>query len=81
MKQQQKRQDAQSLQLSSYQDVLQQALAWLDSMEKQVTIDPSTWTSVQEVRGKLLRHKTTCQEILSHKRVIEGNIALNSSNN
>ncbi|VEN42511.1 unnamed protein product, partial [Callosobruchus maculatus] len=72
IKEQQKLQDAQSLQLSSYQDMLQQALAWLDSMEKQVKLEPSSWTSIQEVRGKLLKHKTTYQEILSHKRIIEG---------
>lgn len=72
MKQQQKLQDAQSLQLSSYQDMLQQTLAWLDSMEKQTTTEPASWTSIQEVRGKLLKHKTSCQEILAHKRVIEG---------
>lgn len=52
--------------------MLQQALTWLDSIEKQVQIDPSSWTSMQEVRGKLLKHKTTYQEILSHKRIIEG---------
>lgn len=72
MKQQQKLQDAQSLQLSSYQDMLQQTLAWLDSMEKQTKTEPSSWTSIQEVKGKLLKHKTTYQEILSHKRIIEG---------
>lgn len=69
---QQKLQDAQSLQLSSYQEMLQQTLAWLDSMEKLIQADPYTWTSIQEVRSKLLKHKTTLQEILSHKRIIEG---------
>lgn len=72
MKQQQKLQDAQHLQLSTYQDMLQQTLAWLTSMEKQTKTEPSSWTSIQEVRGKLLKHKTTYQEILGHKRVIEG---------
>ncbi|XP_074030429.1 muscle-specific protein 300 kDa isoform X10 [Leptinotarsa decemlineata] len=72
VREQQKLQDAQSLQLSNYQDMLQQALAWLDAMEKQVKIEPSSWTSIQEVRGKLLKHKTTYQEILTHKRSIEG---------
>lgn len=52
--------------------MLQQTLAWLDSMEKVVQIDPSSWTSIQEVRGKLLKHKTALQEIVSHKRIIEG---------
>lgn len=75
IKEQQKLQDAQSLQLSNYQEMLQQTLAWLDSMENQVKIDPSTWVSVQEVRSKLLKHKATAQEILSHKRIIEGSIS------
>ncbi|XP_060527804.1 muscle-specific protein 300 kDa isoform X12 [Cylas formicarius] len=69
---QQKLQDAQSMQLSSYQDQLQQTLAWLDSMEKIVKLDSSSWNSVQEVRGKLLKQKTTLQEIIPHKRIIEG---------
>ncbi|KAJ8984006.1 hypothetical protein NQ317_006860, partial [Molorchus minor] len=69
---QQKLQDAQTLQLSGYQDMLQQALAWLDSMEKAVVIEPSSWVSVQEVRAKLLKHRTTYQEIQSYKRIIEG---------
>lgn len=74
MKQQQKLQDAQVLQLSSYQDMLQQVWAWLDSMENQAKTEPASWTSIQEVRGKLLKHKTTYQEILAHKRVIEGKL-------
>lgn len=72
IKNQQKLQDAQSLQLSSYQEMLQQTLTWLDSMEKLIKIDPSSWLSIQDVRSKLLKHKTTYQEILSHKRIIEG---------
>lgn len=71
IKEQQKLQDAQSLQLSSYQEMLQQTLAWLDSMEKAIQIDASSWTSIQEVRGRLLKHRTALQEIVSHKRVIE----------
>lgn len=76
MKQQQKLQDAQSLQFSSYQDMLQQALTWLNAMEKQTKTEPASWTSIQEVRGKLLKHKTTFQEILAHKRVMEGKFQL-----
>ncbi|XP_064211053.1 muscle-specific protein 300 kDa isoform X18 [Tribolium castaneum] len=72
IKEQQKLQDAQSLQLSSYQDMLQQTLAWLDTMEKQIQVDPSTWVSIQEVRSKLLKHRTIHQEIVSHKRIIDG---------
>lgn len=73
-KEQQKLQDAQTLQLSGYQDMLQQTLAWLNSMEKQTKTEPSSWTSIQEVRGKVLKHKTTYQEVLAHKRVIEGRL-------
>ncbi|XP_057659189.1 muscle-specific protein 300 kDa isoform X4 [Diorhabda carinulata] len=72
IKQQQKLQESQTLQLANYQDLLQQALAWLDSIEKQVKIEPNSWISLQEVRGKLLKHKTSLQEILTHKRFIEG---------
>lgn len=71
IKEQQKIQDAQSMQLSTYQEMLAQTLAWLDSMEKLIQVDPSTWTSIQEVRAKLLKHRTTMQEIVSHKRIIE----------
>ncbi|XP_063222936.1 muscle-specific protein 300 kDa isoform X4 [Bacillus rossius redtenbacheri] len=70
IKEQQKRQDAQLLQWSSYQEMLQQTLAWLDAMEK--TLQPDTaWTSTQETRSKLLKHKTTLQEVISHKRIME----------
>ncbi|KAK9694281.1 Spectrin repeat [Popillia japonica] len=72
IKEQQKLQDAQSSNLSSYQDMLQQVLAWLDSMEKVVQAEPSSWSSIQEIRVKLLKHKTTYQEIISHKKVIDG---------
>ncbi|GLH12194.1 Uncharacterized protein GBIM_16929 [Gryllus bimaculatus] len=72
IKEQQKRHDAQSLQWSSYQETLQQTLAWLDSMEKALLHDPlSSWSSTQEIRSKLLKHKTTLQEVITHKRVIE----------
>jgi nesprin-1 len=72
IKEQQKLQDAQSLQLSSYQDMLQQTLVWLDTMEKQIQVDPASWVSIQEVRSKLLKHRTIHQEIVSHKRIIDG---------
>ncbi|XP_012271233.1 nesprin-1 isoform X8 [Orussus abietinus] len=70
---QQKKQDAQSLRWSSYRETLQQILAWLDTMERSVKQDSSTvWPSVQEIRSKLLKSKTMHQEILAHKRIIEG---------
>ncbi|KAF7272974.1 hypothetical protein GWI33_014281 [Rhynchophorus ferrugineus] len=69
---QQKFQEAQTLQLSTYQEMLQQTLAWLDSTEKQVKLDTASWISIQDIRGKLLKQKTALQEIVPHKRVIEG---------
>lgn len=48
-------------------------------MEKAIQIDSSSWTSIQEVRGKLLKHKTAAQEIASHKRIIEG-LAMKAQN-
>ncbi|XP_017768073.1 PREDICTED: nesprin-1 [Nicrophorus vespilloides] len=72
IKQQQHLVESQSLQINSYKDMLQQVLTWLDSMEKVVQTDPTSWTTVQEVRAKLLKHKTTLQEIITHKRIIEG---------
>ncbi|EZA53954.1 Nesprin-1 [Ooceraea biroi] len=70
---QQKKQDAQSLQWSSYQETLQQILGWLDTMERAVKQDSSTvWSSLQEIRSRLLKLKTLHQEILAHKRIIEG---------
>ncbi|XP_066158002.1 muscle-specific protein 300 kDa isoform X10 [Euwallacea fornicatus] len=69
---QQKHQEAQTLQLSSYKDMLQQTLAWLETMEKQVKLDISSWTSIQDVRGKLLKQKTSLQEIVPYKRVVDG---------
>lgn len=79
IKGQQKLQETQSLQLSSYQEMLQQTLAWLSSMEKAIHADPTAWTSAQEVRSRLLKHKTALQEIVSYKRVIEG-ITLKAQN-
>lgn len=55
---QQKKQDAQSLQWSSYQETLQQILTWLDTMERVVKQDSSImWSSLQEIRSKLLKLK------------------------
>jgi hypothetical protein len=39
---------------------LQQTLAWLDAMEKTLQQDPAgLWSSTQEIRSKLLKHKVT----------------------
>lgn len=70
--QQQKEYESQTLQWSSYQDVLQQTLSWLDEKEKIVeSEDKSVLNSAQEIKSKLLKNKTLLQEIYSHKRVIE----------
>lgn len=57
---QQKKQDAQSLQWSNYQETLQQILAWLDAMERSVRQDSTiAWSSLQEIKSKLLKSKVT----------------------
>lgn len=79
IRKQQKKQEAQTLQLSSYQDFLQQSLAWLEINENGIAQEnPNTWTSIQEIRSKLLKYKTVNQDIISHKRIIE---ALNDKAN
>lgn len=68
----QKKQEAQTVQLSSYQDILGQVVNWLDQVEKVVQNEnPSTWTSAQEIRSKLYKFKATQQDINSHKRIVE----------
>lgn len=68
----QKRQEAQSLQWSSYQDILQQTLAWLATTEGLLEQEnPSTWTTTQEIRSKLIKYKSNLQDIVAHKRIIE----------
>lgn len=70
--QQQKEYESQTLQWSSYQDVLQQTLAWLDEKEKIIdSEEKAVLNSAQEIKSKLLKNKTLLQEIYSHKRVIE----------
>ena len=68
----QKKQEAQTVQLSSYQDILSQVVNWLDQVEKAIQNEnPSSWTSAQEIRSKLYKFKTAQQDINSHKRVVE----------
>ena len=54
---QQRRQEAQTLQWSSFSDSTQAARNWLDSMEKTIAVDPSNWLSLQELRSRLLKLK------------------------
>lgn len=70
--QQQKEYESQTLQWSSYQEVLQQTLSWLDEKEKIVNSEEkAVLNSAQEIKSKVLKNKTLLQEIYSHKRVIE----------
>ncbi|GBO98724.1 Nesprin-1 [Eumeta japonica] len=70
--QQQKEYESQTLQWSSYQDVLQQTLSWLEEKEKVVNAEEKiVLNSSQEIKSRLLKNKTLLQEIYSHKRVIE----------
>lgn len=68
----QKKQETQSNQLSSYQDLLSQTLAWLKTNEDLVAQENmNAWTSSQEIRSRLLKFKTAYQDILAHKRIVE----------
>ena len=53
----QRKQEAQSLQWSSFSDSIQAARNWLDNMEKTIVVDPSNWLSLQELRSRLLKLK------------------------
>jgi nesprin-1 len=67
----QKRQDAQLQHWTSYQDSLGQLTSWLEGMEAAGQQEQVNWLSVQETRSRLLKYKTTLQDIISHKRFIE----------
>uniref|UniRef100_A0A8D8Q2T6 Nesprin-1 n=1 Tax=Cacopsylla melanoneura TaxID=428564 RepID=A0A8D8Q2T6_9HEMI len=72
IKEEQKSIESQFLQWNSFRETLAQMTAWLDSVEKNIKQEMSTpWTTTQELRSKLLKLKTTLQEVLSHKRIIE----------
>ncbi|KAL5279677.1 hypothetical protein ACFFRR_003964 [Megaselia abdita] len=75
----QKKKDAQNIQWTTYQDILNQIVTWLDTVEKQLANEtPASWTSTQEIRSKLFKYKGTLQDINSHKRILE---ALNEKAN
>ncbi|GAB0095245.1 nesprin-1 [Sergentomyia squamirostris] len=68
----QKRQQSQNLQWSNYKDTLQQAQQWLDGVEKSLQKDQSSVsTTNQEIKTKLVKLKSTAQDISGHKRLIE----------
>jgi nesprin-1 len=68
----QKKQNTESQQWSSYQDNLQQTLVWLTNMEKAAAIDSPNWLSVPDTKSKLMKLKSTLQDAISHKRIVEG---------
>lgn len=53
----QRKQEAQSLQWSSFSDSIQAARNWLDNMERTIVVDPSNWLSLQELRSRHLKMK------------------------
>ncbi|ETN58450.1 calmin [Anopheles darlingi] len=64
--------DVRSIQWSSYQDVMQQVLAWLDATERKIEPNESqSWNSTQEIRSKLFKYKAILQEISGHRRIID----------
>ncbi|XP_055711373.1 muscle-specific protein 300 kDa isoform X7 [Phlebotomus papatasi] len=68
----QKRQQSQNMQWSNYKDTLQQAIQWLDVVEKGLQKDQaSVSTTNQEIKAKLMKLKSTGQDISAHKRLIE----------
>lgn len=62
----QRKQEAQSMQWSSFSDSIQTARNWLDNMEKTIVIDPSNWLSLQELRSRLLKLKVCFAAVCLH---------------
>ena len=67
----QKRQDAQLQHWTSYQESVNQLTTWMEAMEAAGQQEQVNWLSVQETRSRLLKYKTTLQDITGHKRFIE----------
>lgn len=64
--------DTKSNQWTVYQDISQQLLKWLDSIEHTVGEEEKNQpTSMQEFRTKILKLKSLSHEIASHQRLIE----------
>ena len=68
---QQKKQDTQLQNWSSYQDSLIQLTSWLDNMESTSKQDQINWLNISEVKTRVLKFKTYLQDVISHKRFIE----------
>jgi len=68
----QKKQNTESQQWTSYQDNLQQTLVWLANMEKAAAVENPNWLSVPDTKSKLMKLKSTLQDAISHKRIVEG---------
>jgi len=68
----QKKQVSEAQQLSSYDDSLQQTLAWITQMEISTGSETPNWLSIPEIKSKMMKLKGTLQDCMSHKRVVEG---------
>jgi nesprin-1 len=67
----QKKLDSQLQSWSMYQESLSEANNWLNVMDSAIKLDHINWLSLQESKSRLLKMKTTQQEVSSHKRFIE----------
>lgn len=67
----QKKHMNESQQWTSFQENLQQTLAWLAQMEKSATGDTPNWMSIPDARSKLMKAKASLQDAISHKRIVE----------
>lgn len=64
--------DTKSNQWSAFHEIHQQLLRWLEAIENSVhNLESSPATTTQEIRTKILKLKSICQEILSHNRLME----------
>lgn len=64
--------DTKSNQWSSYQEIHQQLLKWLEAIENSVKEEEANQPlTPQEIRTKILKLKSISQEIISHNRLME----------
>ena len=64
--------DTKSSQWSSYQEIHQQLLKWLEAVENGVKEEEANQAATpQEIRTKILKLKSISHEIMSHNRLIE----------
>lgn len=67
---QQRHQETQSMQVSSFHDSVQAARNWLDSMEKVASIDTSVAGTIQEIRSRQLKLKVSFSKTSIHRLLI-----------